>query len=438
MKKHILFALLFCLAFCTIAFAEPDFTVTPNPPKGINYSYKFNVVLFKAGESTAFMDKYAHELDVPVEQATDDVYVSLEDLRKIYAPDFTVTVDGNSAIINHVGLTTTLNANSADAVVDQHAYTFQNPPKVVDGTWMVPAQELMRVAFAKETSLVENEGGNYYAVAYGTDEIDKSIFGRNLGMFDDMLAGMKKVGFVYMTYTIEDDPDQKILPVRAYIPTTYDPEKPMRTILLLHGRSVNQNYFWADSRPSIVYFRRLETFAEEYGYIIITPTAYRVSGEYGDVINIPYMFHEERIEIDDAERELRVRSEKSALTALELISSLYNVDKEHLYLMGNSMAGKATLYLGNKYADMWDALVPCGMMPNMSLVDEETYANLVDMPLLFVEGTEDTYGFQRAMDNFAILASRLNNAQCYAAAGGQHDTGWCIALPKIFEFLNAQ
>lgn len=429
-------ALLFALAACAVA--EPAFTVTPNPPKGIDYSYKYNVVLFKGGETTAFMDKYIYDrLSAPAEDVGDDVYVALADLQHIYAPDFAVTAGDDGVTVQHAGLTVVLKPDSAEATVDSNAYTFMHAPKNVGGILMVPAMELMGVGFGKQTQLVKNAKGNYFAVAYGYDDLNTSLYRRGLSLFDETLAGRKTRGFIYLTYTIPDDPDQKVLPVRLYVPTSYDPEKPMRTILALHGNSVSQNYFWADTQSAIVQFRTLESFAEEYGYIVVTATAYLVGGGYGNVDGIPFMDQPAWQTLTEEDKRLRVLSEKGPLTALELVRSLYNVDEEHLYLMGNSMGGVGTLFLGNKYADMWDAIAPSGMMVNMKLIGENLYPNLVDMPLLFVEGTEDQYGFDLAVENFNILKTYLNNTQFYAAPGGVHNTGWCIALPKIFEFFNA-
>lgn len=441
MKKPLITLLLACVLAmtCVAAWAEPAFTVTPNPPEGINYSYKYNVVLFKGGETTAFMDKYIYDkLTMPAEDVGDDVYVALEDLKRIYAPDFTVTQTEDGVTVCHAGLTAVLYPDQAEATVDSNAYTFTHAPKTVDGVLMVPALELMGVAFGKQTQVVDNEKGNYFAVAYGYDELNTGLYARGLTLFDETLAGRKTRGFIYLTYTIEDDPDQKVLPVRLYVPTSYDPQTPMRTILVLHGRSVSQNYFWADTQSAIVQYRTLESFAEEYGYIIVTASAYLVDGNYGNVENYPYMVHDEWTQLDEETKRLRILSEKSPMTALELVKSLYNVDEEHLYLMGNSMGGMGTLYLGNKYAEMWDAIAPCGMMVNMELIGENIYPNLVDMPLLFVEGTEDQYGFDLAVKNFKLLAEYLNDTQFYAAPGGVHSTGWCIALPQIFDFFNAQ
>lgn len=146
-------ALLLALGACAVA--EPAFTVTPNPPKGIDYSYKYNVVLFKGGETIAFMDKYIYDrLTAPAEDVGDDVYVALADLQRIYAPDFAVTSGDDGVTVQHAGLTVVLKPDSAEATVDANAYTFAHAPKSVDGVLMVPAMELMGVGFGKQTQLV--------------------------------------------------------------------------------------------------------------------------------------------------------------------------------------------------------------------------------------------------------------------------------------------
>ena len=122
------------------------------------------------------------------------------------------------------------------------------------------------------------------------------------------------------------------------------------------------------------------------------------------VENYPYMVHDTWTDLSDREKKLRILSEKSPMTALEVVKELYNVDAEHTYLMGNSMGGIGTFYLGNKHHEMWDAIAPCGMMFNMELIGEDFLTNLKEMPLLFVEDTEDNY------DSFCRLSPANHSA----------------------------
>ena len=418
------------LLSCFGAFAE-EISVTPKVQTTINYSYKYAALRIKAGTKVCFMDTYWYDLSAEAEEAEGDVYVALKDLAAMYAPDFTITEDGTQLTLNHFGITVVMDTASADARVNEFNYTFKNAPKVEEGLVMVPMLELLGTCFGTPVG----KSGNWYAASYTTDAL---TLGRSFDMYETMLRG-KDYGFVYKTYTIPEDPDQKVLPVRFYIPSTYDPETPMRAIVLLHGNSTSMNYFFHDTcQDTVKYYDSPELFAEKYGYILIAGTAYCVSGNYGDVDNLPYMVADAWEEIDDATKELRIRSEASFNYGLQVALDNYNIDMDHLYLMGNSMGGKGTLFLGNKYAEMWDAIVPCAMMSNLEVIGYNPYPNLVDMPILFCVGTEDAYGYDLALKNWKLLDGYVNDAHFYAAAGGVHNTGWIISLPVIFDFLNAQ
>jgi predicted peptidase len=46
------------------------------------------------------------------------------------------------------------------------------------------------------------------------------------------------------------------------------------------------------------------------------------------------------------------------MTVLDMIRKEFNVDERRIYLMGHSMGGAGTYYLGSKYAKEWAALAP--------------------------------------------------------------------------------
>jgi predicted peptidase len=55
---------------------------------------------------------------------------------------------------------------------------------------------------------------------------------------------------------------------------------------------------------------------------------------------------------------VREASEKDVMTVLEMIRKEFNVDERRIYLMGHSMGGAGTYYLGSKYGRQWAALAP--------------------------------------------------------------------------------
>ena len=61
--------------------------------------------------------------------------------------------------------------------------------------------------------------------------------------------------------------------------------------------------------------------------------------------------------ITDAAK-VREASEKDVMTVLNMIRKEFNVDERRIYLMGHSMGGAGTYYLGSKYGNIWAALAP--------------------------------------------------------------------------------
>jgi poly(3-hydroxybutyrate) depolymerase len=61
------------------------------------------------------------------------------------------------------------------------------------------------------------------------------------------------------------------------------------------------------------------------------------------------------------------------MTVFEMIKKEFNVDENRTYLMGHSMGGAGTIYLGVKYASIWAAIgaeapatSPAGITPSIT------------------------------------------------------------------------
>ena len=53
-----------------------------------------------------------------------------------------------------------------------------------------------------------------------------------------------------------------------------------------------------------------------------------------------------------------INARPGLMTVLDMIRKEFNVDENRIYLMGHSMGGAGTYYLGSKYAKQWAALAP--------------------------------------------------------------------------------
>jgi predicted esterase len=433
MKRPLIlvFLILACVAVTASAFAQTTPPVEPKPPEGLDYSYFYTRNIFKAGESIAFIDNYMFDLKVTAREAgAEDVYVSLFDLKRLYAPDFAVTEDGTTFAVKHVGITVTAAIDDTTIDVSGVPVSLTQAPTVIDGEICVPVASFMSTAFAKDTAV----SGDFVIVGHNQDEL--SPLGRGgPGLLRLALRG-KKNGFIYRAYWFEEG--NRTMSYRMYVPTTYDPEIPNKMILLAHGASRSQDFWFTDTNTRIQNTTPIEIFAEKYGYILAAPNSYIKRGGYGDPLNIPLMTQSTTRELSDAQMELRVLSGKGFMLGLDDVLRNYNIDENNIFLMGQSMGALGALSLGDRYSDTFKAVVCSALMPNLGILDGNPYPNLVDKPVLFIEGTEDQYGFDLAQQNSAILASYLNNYSTYWAGGAGHSVAWARSLEQIFDFLNEQ
>jgi predicted peptidase len=141
--------------------------------------------------------------------------------------------------------------------------------------------------------------------------------------------------------------------------------------------------------------------------------------------------------LSEEEKALRVLSEKGFMLGLEEVRKKFNIDSDRIYLMGNSMGGRGTFHLGNKYSDIFKAIVPCSSSSagSVSAADRNPYPNLAEKPVLVVFGTEDS-NFDLAQEDEPVLQEYLNEFRAYWTPGGAHSTSWARSLEVIFDFLN--
>jgi predicted peptidase len=80
-------------------------------------------------------------------------------------------------------------------------------------------------------------------------------------------------------------------------------------------------------------------------------------------------------------------AEIDAMTLLKAIRAQYAVDSDRIYLMGHSMGGAGTYYLGGKYNDIWAALAPISGAGGIADGSAERYKT---MPTLIMHGARDS------------------------------------------------
>jgi len=126
-----------------------------------------------------------------------------------------------------------------------------------------------------------------------------------------------------------------------YVPTTYNAARATPLVIALHGLGSDIHY--------MMEYNNLVELAERYGYVVATPLGYNERGWYG-ARGQGNAFNGRQA--DPGPANLGALSEEDVLNVLKRVRADYNVDDHRIYLIGQSMGGGGTLYIGSKYADI--------------------------------------------------------------------------------------
>jgi para-nitrobenzyl esterase len=234
---------------------------------------------------------------------------------------------------------------------------------------------------------------------------------------------------------------QQEMPYRLYVPSTYDPKKPSPLVVALHGYGGNQDYFFR-----IV--PNLKELCDQYGFIFVAPMGYSIGGWFGAPLSIPGNYPRSSDgprpandpppapmpqKTSEEERRERDFSEQDVLNVLDLVRKEYNVDSKRIYLMGHSMGGMGTYFLGQKHAHIWAAIAP--MSAAMAGVDY-SWPRLKDVPVHISVGSTETRTVVTSKEQIESLKQMGMTAASLEVPGGTHGSMIAPAVPDIFEFFS--
>jgi predicted peptidase len=133
------------------------------------------------------------------------------------------------------------------------------------------------------------------------------------------------------------------------------------------------------------------------------------------------------------------RSEKDVMAVLDMIQKEFNVDENRTYLMGHSMGGAGTIYLGVKYPSIWAAIgaeapatQPAGINPN-----NYSLAPAKDIPMIIIQGDMDTLvPHLTSTRPWIEHMKELGITHKYVEeVGGDHGSVMTTGAPEIFAFF---
>lgn len=235
----------------------------------------------------------------------------------------------------------------------------------------------------------------------------------------------------------------------VFVPSTVNKDKKAPLIMTLHGLGVGPVFMMGTEAVDL---------AEEGGYILVGPMGYNERGWFGIPMGQKKDSGKTTPKPKDQTTEakpdtsakpkpkismfsnandppnLRELSEKDVMNVLDIVRKEFNVDENRIYLMGHSMGGAGTLYLGVKYASIWAALAP--VAPAAFGLNPDSLAEIKDMPVIFVHGDADEMVPVANTRRWVEKAKELNMTYEYNEMPGiSHGPVINASLPSVYEFF---
>lgn len=132
-------------------------------------------------------------------------------------------------------------------------------------------------------------------------------------------------------------------------------------------------------------------------------------------------------------------SEKDVMNVLDIIHKEFNVDENRTYLVGHSMGGAGTFFLGSKHAKLWAALAPIAPASFMMNNDRANILRKIKdagVPLLLTTGEADEVVPVANTRMWAETLKELGlNHEYKEYPGATHGPIIEAAMPDIFAFF---
>lgn len=229
-----------------------------------------------------------------------------------------------------------------------------------------------------------------------------------------------------------------------FVSSKVNKDKKAPLIVTLHGLGAG---------PEIMLNKEAVNLAEEGGYILVGPMGYNERGWYGVPFSIPAgKIPPKTAPANDSSApkpkpkaslffnpndppNLHELSEKDVMNVLDIVRKKYNVDENRIYLMGHSMGGAGTLYLGSKYGSIWAAIAP--IAPAAFGIEPDSLEKIKDMPVIFVHGITDEVVSVDISRKWVEKAKALNMTYEYKEMEGiTHGPVITAALQSVYDFFS--
>ena len=219
---------------------------------------------------------------------------------------------------------------------------------------------------------------------------------------------------------------QQDMEYTLYVPKSYKKGAKLPLVVLLHGLGSNPQ--------QVIRYAGITAEAEKRGFIVVAPYGYNERGWYGSRgkgKEGPYFGQP-----GDPDN-LGALSELDVMNVLKIVLAEFSINEHRIYLMGHSMGGGGTIYLGATYPKQWAALAPLAPAFQGSPAILE---KMKDLPVMVVTGDKDRLVQVTMVRSWVERMKELKMTHKYKEiAGGDHVrsiTANPTMIGEVFEFFD--
>ncbi len=360
-----------------------------------------SVFSFRVGTNQAAANDYVFDLLHPSFEEQGSLFVTLEDLQRAMGPQIQTREENGKVFLK-------LEKGEASSET-----------QIREGQTYIPVSSLFQEQFGYFVQWLDTYKGRICIIAR-----EKPT---RIDSFGQAYNFTRTVGFLRRAFYMEEV--GQLVTYSLYIPTYYQPEKPLKMAVVLHGLS-GSNVLEHAGAPI---FRN----AEKHGYILCAPNCY-TRGMHGSLFPMARDFVPDNVDpanpagLDEEQQRIYPLCEKADMTAVEITMKNYSIDGDNVFLFGNSMGGDGTFHLGQKYNYMWRAIAPCGGGVDLRFYPIE---RLKGLPVHLLVGTEDP-GYDIINGLYEQLKAKDMDVSISQVGGEPHGHAWVEAMDEIFAFFN--
>ena len=232
--------------------------------------------------------------------------------------------------------------------------------------------------------------------------------------------------------------DTEEMPYCVFVSSKASKDKKNPLIISLHGLGIG---------PGFMCRGKALDLAEEGGYILAAPMGYSTGGWYGSPVNNMAGRGRGRGAAEAPAHpapppppaNLPELSEKDVLNVLAMMRKEFNVDDSRTYLIGHSMGGAGTFFLGAKHAKQWAAIAPiapAAFMMNNNRADILKSIKDAGVPVFVTTGDADEMVPVTNTRMWVDTMKEMSMNYVYKEYPGvTHGPIIEAAMPDIFAFL---